>query len=55
MYVAEGNEVYYCHPSEGRSSRELFLTVHDTKDRSITVEEQTRVLADILNGLPASA
>lgn len=49
MYTAEGNEIYYCNPNEA-GNRELFITVHPTKDCTLTPEEQARVLADRLNG-----
>jgi len=48
MYVAEGDCVYYCHPHE-EGTRELFLTVHPTKDSSKTTWEQAGVLARMLN------
>ena len=50
MYVAEGNHIYYCHPNEA-GSKELFLTVHPTKDCTITTEQQAVVLAATLNTL----
>jgi len=31
MYIAEENCVYFCNPNE-EGSRELFVTVHPTKD-----------------------
>lgn len=49
MYVAEGNLIYYCNPNEV-GSRELFITVHPTKDCTKTPEQQAIVLADKLNG-----
>lgn len=51
MYVAEGDEVYYCHPNETTYPRELFLTVHPTKDCFKTAEEQATIIADVLNDL----
>jgi hypothetical protein len=48
MYVADGNEVYYCNPDE-TGLRELFLTVHPTKDCTKTTREQAIIIADMLN------
>jgi hypothetical protein len=48
MYVAENNYVYYCNPNE-ISGRELFITVHPTKDCTKTPSEQAVLLADMLN------
>ena len=47
MYIAHGNEVFYLHPFE--LTEELFLTVHPTKDCSLTIEEQAGFLASLLN------
>lgn len=51
MYIAENNLIYYCSPNEtGAAFRELFITVHPTKDCTQTPEQQAIVLADKLNG-----
>jgi len=46
-YTADENYVYY-HPY-GNTPRELFLTVHPTKDCTKTTVEQARVIAHMLN------
>jgi hypothetical protein len=48
MYVAEGDKIYYCHPNE-TGSKELFLTVHPTKDCTKTPEEQAVIIVKTLN------
>jgi hypothetical protein len=48
MYVVEADCVYYCHPHE-EGTRELFLTVHPTKDSSKTPAEQAYIIARMLN------
>lgn len=54
MYVAENNEIYYCAPGEN-GFRELFITVHETVYRgALTVEQQTRIIAALLNGTTTS-
>lgn len=48
MYIAEDDKVYYCNPNE-TSSKELFITVHSTKDCTKTTKAQAKIIADILN------
>ncbi len=48
MYIAESDKIYYCYPDE-TGPRELFLTVHPTKDCTKTTTEQAAVIARMLN------
>ena len=48
MYIAEENCVYFRNPNE-EGSRELFVTVHPTKDCARTPTEQAAALARMLN------
>lgn len=48
MYLAENDKIYYCNPNE-LGTRELFLTVHPTKDCTRLPEEQAITIAHLLN------
>lgn len=48
MYVAEENQIFYCHPNEA-GSRELFITIHPTKDCTKSTHEQAQAICRLLN------
>lgn len=52
MYIAESNQVFYCNPDE-TGSKELFLTVHPTKNCTRTPEQQAIVIAEMINRFDA--
>lgn len=49
MYICHGNQIFYLHPEE--VTEQLFITVHPTKDCSLTPEQQAEKLCKVLNGL----
>lgn len=49
MYIAVENLIYYCYPNE-TGQRELFITVHPTKDCTRTPSEQAILITHMLNG-----
>lgn len=48
LYHARGNQVFVWSDDE-LSKEELFLTLHQTKDNPISLQDQARVLAVFLN------
>lgn len=46
MYEAKDNQVMYI--GEGEEAQ-VFLTVHETRDCTITIKEQAVIIADLLN------
>ncbi len=49
MYIAEGNEIFYCNPDEN-GLRELFVTIHPTTS-SKTPEQQAKEITHLFNHL----